>query len=330
MTAMRSLILAAILAALAIGAAAVFVLTRTPESVEPDVASAQPAETEQTDILPATPPPSFDIVRIDPAGTAVIAGRGMPGWQLRILGNGESIADTPIDNGGEWVVIITDETPLPVGALELTLEMESEAGDVIVSEQSVLVSIPPSRDEIPLVVITQPGQPSEVRQGPMSGVSMGPLSLETVDYDDDGAVIFAGRATPGSRVRVFANGAIVGQTATDVNGRWSLRAAESLAPGVYDLQIDMLSVDGQVEAVIALPFERMAPEAIQLGEGRVIVQPGNSLWRIARRLYGEGMRYTVIYQANRDQIRDPDLIYPGQVFSTPSQGDQPEDNTEDG
>jgi nucleoid-associated protein YgaU len=201
---------------------------------------------------------------------------------------------------------------------------------VIVSEQSVLVSIPPSRDEIPLVVITQPGQPSEVRQGPMSGVSMGPLSLETVDYDDDGAVIFAGRATPGSRVRVFANGAIVGQTATDVNGRWSLRAAESLAPGVYDLQIDMLSVDGQVEAVIALPFERMAPEAIQLGEGRVIVQPGNSLWRIARRLYGEGMRYTVIYQANRDQIRDPDLIYPGQVFSTPSQGDQPEDNTEDG
>lgn len=330
MTAMRSLILAAILGALAIGAAAVFVLTRTPAASEPDTDSAQSAEAEQTDILPATPPPSFDIVRIDPAGTAVIAGRGMPGWNLRILGNGESIAETPIDTGGEWVVIITDETPLPVGALELTLEMESESGDVIVSEQSVLVSIPPSRDEIPLVVISQPGEPSEVRQGPMSGVSMGPLSLETVDYDDSGAVIFAGRATPGSRVRVFANGAIVGQTATDVNGRWSLRAAESLAPGVYDLQIDMLSVDGEVEAVIALPFERMAPEEIQLGEGRVIVQPGNSLWRIARRLYGEGMRYTVIYQANRDQIRDPDLIYPGQVFSTPSQGDQPEDITDDG
>ena len=38
---------------------------------------------------------------------------------------------------------------------------------------------------------------------------------------------------------------------------------------------------------------------------RVVVQPGHSLWRIARRVYGSGVRYTVIYQANRDQIRDP-------------------------
>lgn len=328
MTAMRSLIMAAILGALAIGAAAVFVLTRTP-SQAPAVDPAEtlnPSPVAETDILPTTPPPTFDVVRIDPAGTAVMAGRGVPGWQLRVLGNSEPIAETPIDSGGDWVLIISEsDTPLPVGPLELTLEMESETGEVIASEQTVLVSIPPSRDEIPLVVISRPGQPSEVRQGPMSGISMGPLSLETVDYDDTGAVIFAGTATPGSRVRVFANGAIVGQTATDVDGRWSLRAAESLAPGVYDLQIDMLSVDGEVEAVIALPFERVAPEAIQLGEGRVIVQPGNSLWRIARRVYGEGMRYTVIYQANRDQIRDPDLIYPGQVFSTPSQGDQPEE-----
>ena len=48
-----------------------------------------------------------------------------------------------------------------------------------------------------------------------------------------------------------------------------------------------------------------------------IVQPGNSLWRIARRVYGEGMEYTVIYQANQDQIRDPDLIFPGQIFNLP-------------
>ena len=44
---------------------------------------------------------------------------------------------------------------------------------------------------------------------------------------------------------------------------------------------------------------------------------GRPLWRIARRVYGEGTRYAVIYQANRDMIRDPDLIYPGQVFAVP-------------
>jgi nucleoid-associated protein YgaU len=50
----------------------------------------------------------------------------------------------------------------------------------------------------------------------------------------------------------------------------------------------------------------------------VIVQPGNSLWRIARRVLGEGTHYVHIYQANQAQIRDPDLIYPGQVFELPS------------
>ena len=49
----------------------------------------------------------------------------------------------------------------------------------------------------------------------------------------------------------------------------------------------------------------------------MFVQPGNSLWRLARRSYGEGLRYTEIYEANKDQIRNPDLIYPGQVFVLP-------------
>ena len=45
---------------------------------------------------------------------------------------------------------------------------------------------------------------------------------------------------------------------------------------------------------------------------------GNSLWRIARATLGEGIRYTVIYEANRERIRDPNLIYPGQIFSIPA------------
>ncbi|MDP9136863.1 MAG: LysM peptidoglycan-binding domain-containing protein, partial [Pseudomonadota bacterium] len=51
--------------------------------------------------------------------------------------------------------------------------------------------------------------------------------------------------------------------------------------------------------------------------GRVVIQPGNNLWRISRVIYGQGMQYTVIYQANKEQIRSPELIYPGQIFATP-------------
>ncbi|MGU3361996.1 LysM peptidoglycan-binding domain-containing protein [Methylobacterium sp. M6A4_1b] len=49
------------------------------------------------------------------------------------------------------------------------------------------------------------------------------------------------------------------------------------------------------------------------------IERGDSLWAISRRTYGEGDRYTAIYDANQDQIRDPDLIYPGQVFVLPSE-----------
>ena len=52
-------------------------------------------------------------------------------------------------------------------------------------------------------------------------------------------------------------------------------------------------------------------------ESFVIVQPGNSLWRIARRSYGKGVKYTIIYKANLHQINDPDLIFPGQIFEVP-------------
>ena len=53
--------------------------------------------------------------------------------------------------------------------------------------------------------------------------------------------------------------------------------------------------------------------------GSYTVKPGNSLWFLARQSYGEGTRYTMIYQANRGHIRNPDLIYPGQVFLIPKQ-----------
>jgi nucleoid-associated protein YgaU len=60
-----------------------------------------------------------------------------------------------------------------------------------------------------------------------------------------------------------------------------------------------------------------AAEPAQPKSGRVIIQPGNNLWKLSRVIYGGGRHYTIIYQANRDQIRNPDLIYPGQIFTTP-------------
>lgn len=55
-----------------------------------------------------------------------------------------------------------------------------------------------------------------------------------------------------------------------------------------------------------------------LDTGSVIIRRGDNLWRLSRRVFGQGIRYTSIYDANRDQIRDPALIFPGQVFELPT------------
>lgn len=65
--------------------------------------------------------------------------------------------------------------------------------------------------------------------------------------------------------------------------------------------------------------------ALQRVDGSVIIRRGDNLWRISRRVYGQGIRYSTIYLANQNQIRNPDLIWPGQVFTVPqktAEGDQ--------
>jgi nucleoid-associated protein YgaU len=59
-------------------------------------------------------------------------------------------------------------------------------------------------------------------------------------------------------------------------------------------------------------------------ESSVIIRRGDTLWHISRRVYGEGTRYTTIYLANQDQIKDPDRIWPGQIFALPENA-EPQD-----
>ncbi|MEP3073304.1 MAG: peptidoglycan-binding protein LysM, partial [Maricaulis sp.] len=225
MTATRSFIIAAVLAALAIAAAMAFIMYRPSAD---QGAPQQPAETAQSGetgsergTAPAAmiAPPVFDIVRVAPVGSAVTAGRGEPGATIQLLADGEPLIFTgeagertdiqTINERGEWV-IIPDE-PLPSGAVELSLRMVAPDGREMMSEQVVVVSIPEQRGPTPLVVVGRPGEASRVWQCPSClDAEMGTLVLETVDYDSTGAVIFSGRAETGTTVRIFANGALVG------------------------------------------------------------------------------------------------------------------------
>lgn len=143
------------------------------------------------------------------------------------------------------------------------------------------------------------------------------LSLETVDYDDKGKVAVGGRAPEGSRVQLYLDNKPVGGADPDKTGVWRVELDESVKPKRYRMRIDQIGPEGRVVARIESPFFPAGPISGLPRDAVVFVQPGNSLWRIARRTYGGGVQYTLIYEANRDQIRDPDLIYPGQVFMLP-------------
>ena len=110
---------------------------------------------------------------------------------------------------------------------------------------------------------------------------------------------------------------VSGGDSADGEGAWSLSPEAPVAPELYTLRADQVNADGKVLARVSLPFSRAAFLTAMASGTFVVVQPGNSLWRLARRTYGDGFGYTVIYEANREQIKDPDLIFPGQVFALP-------------
>lgn len=261
--------------------------------------------------------PTFDIVRVERDGSTIAAGRALPGARVELKANGEVIAETNADERGEWVAVLDE--PLKSGTAELTLTARNPDGSWKDSQQTVTVSIPEGAREQPLVVRSEPGKASKVLQGPGVPADAGDLILETVDYDEKGNVIISGRADPGSTVRIYVGRELAGETVADAQGRWELTPESDIAPGQYALRVDQVDGEGRVVGRIEVPFERGEPQAVlaALREGKVVIQPGNNLWNIARRLYGSGFSYTVIYEANKDQIRDPNLIYPGQVFETP-------------
>ena len=261
--------------------------------------------------------PTFDVVRVDQTGEAVIAGRATPGTTVEVRANGDVIGTATADGRGEWTMIV--ETPLDEGDQELVITSIDENGWSINSEQVVVVAVPDRPDELPLVVLSTPDQPSQVLQAPQDGVRQGSLVLSSVDYDDQGNVIFAGEADAGAPVRVYVGDRPVGAARANEEGQWTVQPVDPILPGLYTLRVDLLSEeDGSVLERIEVPFERALPSDVVLRGGHVVVQPGNSLWRISRAVYGEGVRYTVIYEANAEQIRDPDLIYPGQIFDVPN------------
>jgi nucleoid-associated protein YgaU len=144
------------------------------------------------------------------------------------------------------------------------------------------------------------------------------ITLDSISYTENSSTELAGRARLANTVRIYLNNMLESEVGVNESGAWKASLSD-IPSGVYTLRLDELDQNGSVEGRLELPFKREEEELIKsMGEGSITVQPGNSLWRIARKYYGKGVQYVEIFDRNSHLIKDPDLIYPGQVFSLPN------------
>jgi hypothetical protein len=321
------------------------VAVATPPAVEGSETQAPSAPAAE---LESNPPakeilPAFDMVRVEKTGDAVIAGRAAPGAQVAVKFNGEVVGTATANAEGDFAIV--PEKPLAKGTGMLTLEM-TQNGKTTQSEGSVVVAV---KENAPaLVAKVQPSAPTKVTQvpAPAEGAPLDEVQLNVVEYDSAGNIVFSGRAKPGSTVRFYIDNVLAGEAIAGEQGEWQYKGGATVAPGEHVLRADQMNANGKVVSRIELPFFRekeevavaaqaqpaqsltnaeapqkpgtkMASAAIIVPE-RIVIQPGHNLWRLSRQIYGKGRLYTVIYEANRDQLRNPNRIYPGQILAAPN------------
>jgi nucleoid-associated protein YgaU len=149
------------------------------------------------------------------------------------------------------------------------------------------------------------------------------IRLDAISYDTSGEVILTGRGTADAGLRVLLNNQPIQMGEIGPGGDWRLDLPD-VDPGTYTLSVEQVGGDGSVTARVDTPFLRedperlaQAPMLVDAGVSVITVQPGFTLWGIAQANFGDGVLYVSIFEENRDQIRDPDLIFPGQIFALP-------------
>lgn len=153
------------------------------------------------------------------------------------------------------------------------------------------------------------------------------VALDAITYDPEGEVLLSGRATGDGAIEVYLDNRPVTSSPIGPAGDWRTDLPD-VDTGVYTLRIDEVDREGTVVSRIETPFKReeagnvaavLAEETTQDGFQVAVktVQPGSTLWAIAEENLGKGIYYVEVFEANRDLIKDPDLIYPGQIFRIP-------------
>jgi nucleoid-associated protein YgaU len=248
------------------------------------------------------------------------------------------------------VVLSNPEPPAKVAEEPMPESKTADAKDAKPAEPQPAQPGPQQQAGVAPTVSPPPAPPSPAQPAPRPEIK-----IVTVEAEE-GKLFVSGQSAPGATVRLYLNESFIAPGGAGGDGKVSFSIGSGVKPGDYRIRLDDVDpVSGQVRSRAEVGFnvpvqvasaQPQAPTAPQptgssaqpsrdvasaLPEGQMasvgtvvipninttIVSRGDNLWRISQRVYGKGLRYTVIYGANQEQIRNPDLIYPGQVFVLP-------------
>jgi hypothetical protein len=183
--------------------------------------------------------PSFDTVKVEPTGEALIAGRAAPGSEVAVKFNGVTVGKAMANADGAFVII--PDKPLPSGPGALSLESKSN-GVVVASADKVAVDVK--------AVPKPASQPSKY------------ISLDTVDYDQEGKFVFSGRGPAGSKVQLNIDNNTYGLAHINDKGTWTYAFLSPITVGIHTLRVVEIGGDGTVNNPIQMLFYREEPAKV--------------------------------------------------------------------
>ncbi len=250
---------------------------------------------------------TIDTIAYTASGDVQLGGRGTAGLFVRVYLDNAEQATVPVAKEGQWLTTLPEVEP---GIYTLRVDQMDATGKV-----SSRFETPFKRETREALAAAAGEVAPEVVQAPAVAAPVAEVAVANVAEPEAPAV-----APVAPEVAPVADPAVEVAPVAPVPQEPAAAAAVATAP------TGEVAVAGQIApaAVVAEPVGEAAPVAGVVPATKAVapvtvtVQPGYTLWGIAKQRFGDGVLYVQVFEANKDKIRNPDLIYPGQVFTMPA------------
>lgn len=289
---------------------------------------------------------SVETIAYTAMGAVQLGGAGQPGAVVRLYLDNQPIQDVPVPEGGKWLTTLRDTPP---GVYTLRADQVDDMGlvtsrfetpfkretlEALAAAAGIAPETAPEAEEAaaPPTEAAAAAAEGAPEPAPEPAPESEPVAEAAAMAPE--AMAEAAPAAPAMEPAPAADPAPVAEepaaeppaapapavVAASPDAATAPDTAEPPAAPVAEPVASGADPAAAAPAAAAEPAPEPPPVPPQAPPVvTVTVQPGNTLWAIAKGQLGDGIRYVQVYEANREAIRDPDLIYPGQIFTIPTQ-----------